>query len=151
MIEPINPSVWRSARPNTVRKINPVWIAIFENKGWPPRGVRGEASTCYRLLAEPDCQNSRAAAARHHTPPSLSLAASPEGYDDGKQRWLYAASDPNLTTIGCAPYRPATFRATRWRDFVFARGSGSQNAGQVSTPKFETVSSTIEVRHLAAR
>jgi len=26
-----------------VRKINPVWIAIFENKGWPPRVVRGEA------------------------------------------------------------------------------------------------------------
>ena len=43
MIEPINPSVWRSARPNTVRKINPVWIAMFENKGWPPRVVRGEA------------------------------------------------------------------------------------------------------------
>jgi len=35
----------------------------------------------------------------HHTPPSLSLAASPEGYDDGKQRWLYAASE-QLTTIG---------------------------------------------------
>jgi hypothetical protein len=40
MIEPINPSVWRSARPNTVRKINPVWIVMFENKGWPPRVVR---------------------------------------------------------------------------------------------------------------
>jgi len=26
----------------------------------------------------------------------LSLAASPEGYDDGKQHWLYAASEPNL-------------------------------------------------------
>jgi hypothetical protein len=43
MIEPINHSVWRSVGPNTVRKINPVWIAMFENKGWPPRVLRGEA------------------------------------------------------------------------------------------------------------
>ena len=54
MIEPINPSVWRSARPNTVRKINPVWIA-------------------------------------------------------GKQRWLYAASEPNLTTIGMHSLSPGPF------------------------------------------
>src|ERR1019366_1344866 len=52
---------------------------------------------------------SRAAAGRHHTPPSLSLAASPEGYDDGKQRWLYAASEPNLTTIGIHSLSPGPF------------------------------------------
>src|SRR5208282_2534786 len=35
--------------------------------------------------------------------------ASPEGYDDGKQRWLYAASDPNLTTIGMHSLSPSHF------------------------------------------
>jgi hypothetical protein len=109
MIEPINPSVWRSARPNTVRKINPVWIAMFENKGWPPRVVRGEAfhpaiaSSLNQTVRLPRCR--RAAS----TPPSLSLAASPEGYDDGKQRWLYAASEPNLTTIGMHSLSPGHF------------------------------------------
>jgi hypothetical protein len=39
----------------------------------------------------------------------LSLAASPEGYDDGKQRWLYAASEPNLTTIGMHSLSPGHF------------------------------------------
>jgi hypothetical protein len=29
-----------------------------------------------------------------------------EGYDDGKQRWLYAASEPNLTTIGMHSLSP---------------------------------------------
>src|SRR5271157_2686698 len=53
--------------------------------------------------------DSRAAAGRHHTPPSLSLAASPERYDDGKQRWLYAASEPNLTTIGMHSLSPGLF------------------------------------------
>src|ERR1019366_7390598 len=53
--------------------------------------------------------DSRAAAGRHHTPPSLSLAASPEGYDDGKQRWLYAASEPNLVTIGMHSLSPGPF------------------------------------------
>jgi hypothetical protein len=39
----------------------------------------------------------------------LSLATSPEGYDDGKQRWLYAASEPNLTTIGMHSLSPGPF------------------------------------------
>jgi hypothetical protein len=40
-MEPISPSVWRSARRNTVRRVSAVRIARGEYQGCPPRVVRG--------------------------------------------------------------------------------------------------------------
>ena len=42
-MEPISPSVWRSAKRNTVRKVSAVVIARAEYDGYPPRLVRGSA------------------------------------------------------------------------------------------------------------
>ena len=43
-MEPISPSVWRSARRNTVRRsVSAVRIARGEYQGCPPRVVRGSA------------------------------------------------------------------------------------------------------------
>ena len=43
MIEPMSPSVWRSAKRNTDRSVSAVAIARPEQRGWPPRVVRGSA------------------------------------------------------------------------------------------------------------
>ena len=42
-MEPISPSVWRSARRNTARSVSAVMIASGEYQGCPPRVVRGSA------------------------------------------------------------------------------------------------------------
>ena len=42
-MEPISPSVWRSARRNTARSVSAVRIARGEYQGCPPRVVRGAA------------------------------------------------------------------------------------------------------------
>ena len=42
-MEPISPSVWRSARRNTVRRVSAVRIARGEDQGCPPRVVHGAA------------------------------------------------------------------------------------------------------------
>ena len=42
-MEPISPSVWRSARRNTALSVNAVRIARGEYQGCPPRVVRGSA------------------------------------------------------------------------------------------------------------
>ena len=42
-MEPISPSVWRSARRNTARSVSAVRIARGEYQGCPPRVVRGSA------------------------------------------------------------------------------------------------------------
>jgi hypothetical protein len=57
-MEPISPSVWRSARRNTVRRVSAVRIARGEYQGCPPRVVRGwlRAPGRDRLLREPDRQ-----------------------------------------------------------------------------------------------
>ena len=63
MIEPISPSVWRSARRNTVRSVSAVRIASGEYQGWPPRLVRGSAcQAAIASSAEPDRQARRAGA-----------------------------------------------------------------------------------------
>ena len=43
MMEPIRPSVWRSARRNTARRLSAVRIARGEYQAWPPAVVRGAA------------------------------------------------------------------------------------------------------------
>ena len=43
MTEPIRPSVWRSARRNTARKVSAVRIAKGEYQGCLPAVVRGAA------------------------------------------------------------------------------------------------------------
>ena len=57
-MEPISPSVWRSARRNTVRRVSAVRIARGEYQGCPPRVVRGwlRPPGRDRLLREPDRQ-----------------------------------------------------------------------------------------------
>src|SRR3954470_21478881 len=57
-MEPISPSVWRSARRNTVRRVSAVRIARGAYQGCPPRVVRGRlrAPSRDRLLREPDRQ-----------------------------------------------------------------------------------------------
>src|SRR3954470_15768768 len=57
-MEPISPSVWRSARRNTVRRVSAVRIARGEYQGCPPRVVCGwlRAPGRDRLLREPDRQ-----------------------------------------------------------------------------------------------
>src|SRR3954466_4261995 len=57
-MEPISPSVWRSARRNTVRRVSAVKIARGAYQGCPPRVVRGRlrAPGRDRLLREPDRQ-----------------------------------------------------------------------------------------------
>src|SRR5215212_11478370 len=57
-MEPSSPSVWRSARRNTVRRVSAVRIARGEYQGCPPRVVRGRlrAPGRDRLLREPDRQ-----------------------------------------------------------------------------------------------
>jgi hypothetical protein len=57
-IEPISPSVWRSARRNTVRRVSAVRIARGAYQGCPPRVVRGRLRPPGRdrLLREPDRQ-----------------------------------------------------------------------------------------------
>jgi hypothetical protein len=42
-MEPISPSVWRRAKPNTARSVSAVRIARGEYQGCPPRVVRGSA------------------------------------------------------------------------------------------------------------
>src|SRR3954452_5752445 len=57
-MEPISPSVWRSARRNTVRRGSAVRIARGAYQGCPPRVVRGRLRPPGRdrLLREPDRQ-----------------------------------------------------------------------------------------------
>src|SRR4051794_22412048 len=57
-MEPISPSVWRSARRNTVRRVSAVRIARGAYQGCPPRVVRGRLRPPGRdrLLGEPDRQ-----------------------------------------------------------------------------------------------
>src|SRR3954470_1808258 len=57
-MEPISPSVWRSARRNTVRRVSAVRIARGAYQGCPPRVVRGwlRPPGRARLLREPDRQ-----------------------------------------------------------------------------------------------
>src|SRR3954466_1546438 len=57
-MEPISPSVWRSARRNTVRRVSAVKIARGAYQGCPPRVVRGRLRPPGRdrLLREPDRQ-----------------------------------------------------------------------------------------------
>src|SRR3954452_24751554 len=57
-MEPSSPSVWRSARRNTVRRGSAVRIARGAYQGCPPRVVRGwlRAPGRDRLLREPDRQ-----------------------------------------------------------------------------------------------
>src|SRR4051795_9998556 len=43
-MEPISPSVWRSARRNTARSVRALAIATAEYEGCPPRVVRGAAA-----------------------------------------------------------------------------------------------------------
>ena len=43
MMEPIRPSVWRSAKRNTARRVRAVRIARCEYQGCPPRVLRGSA------------------------------------------------------------------------------------------------------------
>ncbi len=43
MTEPIRPSVWRSARQNTARKVSAVRMASGEYQGCPPGVVRSSA------------------------------------------------------------------------------------------------------------
>ena len=43
MMEPINPSVWRSASRNIARSVSAVVIASVEVRPCPPRVVRGSA------------------------------------------------------------------------------------------------------------
>ena len=43
MMEPISPSVWRSARRNTARGVSAVALAKPEWRDCPPRVVRGSA------------------------------------------------------------------------------------------------------------
>src|SRR5215218_682320 len=43
MMEPIRPSVWRSAKRNTALRVRAVRIASGEYQGCPPRVVRGSA------------------------------------------------------------------------------------------------------------
>ena len=42
-MEPINPSVWRSASRNTARSVSAVLMASAEYRACPPRVVRGSA------------------------------------------------------------------------------------------------------------
>ncbi len=42
-MEPISPSVWRSAMRNTARSVSAVVMARAEERGCPPRVVRGSA------------------------------------------------------------------------------------------------------------
>src|SRR3954468_8019306 len=43
-MEPVSPSVWRSAKRNTARSVRAVAIARSEQEGCPPRVVRGAAT-----------------------------------------------------------------------------------------------------------
>ncbi len=69
-MEPISPSVWRSARRNRTRSVSAVRIARGEYQGCPPRVVRGAARQAAIVSSVNQTVRLSAGAGRRHIRPS---------------------------------------------------------------------------------